>query len=110
MDSFPLQVLGDATRRRLVDELRSGERPVGDLVGPVGIAQSGISRHLRILSDAGFVQVRADGQRRLYSLRPEPFQQIDAWMEGYRVLWEGQLDRLGRALDQHQPVTESRTA
>lgn len=108
MDTDWFEVLGDPTRRRLVDELRSGEHAVGDLVEKVDIAQSGVSRHLRILGEAGFVQVRADGQRRLYSLRPEPFQAIDRWMDGYRQLWEDRLDRMGRALDQRQR-TQSRS-
>lgn len=102
------EVLGDPTRRMIVHELRSGERAVGDLVGKVDIAQSGVSRHLRILSDAGFVQVRADGQRRLYSLRPEPFQAIDQWMDDYRQLWEDRLDRMGKALVK-QKKTRSRS-
>lgn len=93
-------ILADPTRRRLIEALRDGERSVTELVEIAGIAQSGVSRHLRILMDAGFVDVRADGQRRLYSLRPEPFQRIDAWMAGYRRLWEGRLDRLGQAIEQ----------
>jgi DNA-binding transcriptional ArsR family regulator len=78
-----------------VEELRAGEHAVGELVDKVAIQQSGVSRHLRILSEAGFVQVRSDGQRRLYSLRPEPFQEIDAWIDEYRQLWESRLDKLG---------------
>jgi DNA-binding transcriptional ArsR family regulator len=99
MDGRVFEVLGDASRRRVVRELRAGERSVGELVGAIGIAQSGVSRHLRILGEAGFVTVRSDGQRRLYSLRPEPFDELDAWMDDYRQLWEGRLDRLGRALE-----------
>ena len=102
MDETPFEVLSDGTRRQIVHELRSGEHAVGDLVGKVGIAQSGVSRHLRILGEAGFVRVRADGQRRLYSLRPEPFQELDRWMDDYRQLWEGRLDRMGKALEQRQ--------
>jgi DNA-binding transcriptional ArsR family regulator len=93
-------VLADPTRRRIVEALRDGERSVGELVDIVGIAQSGVSRHLRILQEAGFVAVRADAQRRLYSLRPEPFQRLDRWMADYRRLWEGRLDRLGDVIDQ----------
>jgi DNA-binding transcriptional ArsR family regulator len=93
-------ILADPTRRRIVEALREGERSVGELVEIVGIAQSGVSRHLRILEEAGFVAVRADAQRRLYSLRPEPFQRLDRWMADYRRLWEGRLDRLGDVIDQ----------
>ncbi|HLU68822.1 MAG TPA: metalloregulator ArsR/SmtB family transcription factor [Kofleriaceae bacterium] len=92
------QTLADPTRRRIVEVLRGGERPVNDLVGGLGIHQSGVSRHLRILLAAGFVRVRPDGQRRLYSLRPEPFREIDTWLAGYRELWESRLDRFGEAL------------
>ncbi len=102
MDDLGFAALSDGTRRRIVRALRDGERAVGDLVEVAGVAQSGVSRHLRILGEAGFVQVRADGQRRLYSLRAEPFQQIDAWMDDYRRLWEDRLDRMGRALERRR--------
>ena len=97
IDAF--QTLADPTRRRIVEVLRGGERPVSDLVGAVEIDQSGVSRHLRILFEAGFVQVRPDGQRRLYSLRPEPFLALDSWVGRYRALWEARLDRFAQALE-----------
>jgi|SRR6187549_1752660 len=97
------ETLADPTRRRIVEELlRKGERQVNDIVVAMDIHQSGVSRHLRILSEAGFVQVRPDGQRRLYSLRPEPFQALEAWITGYRALWEGRLDRLGAVIERNQ--------
>lgn len=102
VDDLGFAALSDGTRRTILKALRDGERAVGELVDVAGVAQSGVSRHLRILGEAGFVQVRADGQRRLYSLRPEPFRQIDAWMDDYRRLWEGRLDRMGRALEQRR--------
>jgi DNA-binding transcriptional ArsR family regulator len=92
------QVLAEPTRRRVVEILRSGEQQVNDLVCRLDIHQSGVSRHLRILLDAGFVQVRPEGQRRLYSLRPEPFQELDAWVADFRSLWEARLDRFGEAV------------
>src|SRR5262249_28540526 len=96
VDAF--QALADPTRRRIVEVLRNGERQVNDIVARAGIHQSGVSRHLGILHEAGFVSVRPDGRRRLYSLRPEPFRQLDAWLAKYRGLWEARLDRLeGRA-------------
>lgn len=98
----PFQVLADPTRRRIVEVLREGERPVSDVVERLHIHQSGVSRHLRILWDAGFVQVRPDGQRRLYSLRPEPFRDLDEWLAAYRRLWERRLDRLGNAVLEKQ--------
>jgi DNA-binding transcriptional ArsR family regulator len=93
------EALADPTRRRIVDELRRGERQVNDIVESMDIHQSGVSRHLRILTDAGFVQVRPDGPRRMYSLRPEPFRALETWLAGYRALWERRLDRLGEALE-----------
>jgi len=100
LDAF--QTLADPTRRRIVEALRHGEQQVGDVVLKAGVHQSGVSRHLRILSEAGFVSVRPDGQRRLYSLRPEPFQELDAWLGDYRKLWEARLDRFESALRKRQ--------
>ncbi|MCA9622761.1 MAG: winged helix-turn-helix transcriptional regulator [Myxococcales bacterium] len=93
------ETLADPTRRQIVEALRFGEQPVGDLVARLEIHQSGVSRHLRILREAGFVAVRPDGQRRLYSLRREPFDELDAWVTSFRGLWEERLDRFGRALE-----------
>ena len=102
-----LTVLADPARMRIAETLRLGERAVADIVASVGIRQSGVSRHLGILQDAGIVSVRPDGQRRIYSLRPEPFQEIEEWAAGYRGLWEDRLDRFGAALDRR---TSARTA
>jgi DNA-binding transcriptional ArsR family regulator len=96
------ETLADPTRRRIVEALRGGEQAVNDIVERMHIHQSGVSRHLRILSDAGFVRVRPEGPRRLYSLRPEPFRELDAWVGGYRNLWEARLDKLGEALERKQ--------
>lgn len=93
-----IQVLGDPTRLRIVDVLRSGEHSVNDIVENVDIDQSGVSRHLRILHEAGFVRVRPEGQKRFYSLCPEPFRDLDAWVSQYRQLWGGRLDKFGQAL------------
>jgi DNA-binding transcriptional ArsR family regulator len=98
MQQSVFQTLADPTRFRIVEVLAGGEQAVGDLVRAVDIDQSGVSRHLRILGEAGFVVMRPDGPRRLYSLRPEPFQAIDDWVRSYRKLWEGRLDRLDAAL------------
>jgi DNA-binding transcriptional ArsR family regulator len=100
LDAF--QALADPTRRRIVEALRGGEQQVGDVVTTAGVHQSGVSRHLRILHEAGFVSVRPDGQRRLYALRPEPFQQLEAWLSQYRGLWDARLDRFGAALEKKQ--------
>ncbi len=102
MHSALFQTLADPTRRRIVEALRGGEQAVGDIVERVEIHQSGVSRHLRILSEAGFVRVRPDGPKRLYSLRPEPFRELDAWVTRYRSLWEARLDRFGAELERRQ--------
>lgn len=94
--------LADPMRRSLLDALRHGELPVTALCDRVSLHQSGVSRHLGILHDAGFVQVRPDGPRRLYSLRPEPFRELDRWIAQYRDLWEARLDRFAAALADHQ--------
>lgn len=96
MDAF--ESLADPIRRRILEALSRGEQQVNDVVEKLDIHQSGVSRHLRILLEAGFVQVRPDGPRRLYSLRPEPFQELDAWLASFRNLWEMRLDRFGEAL------------
>ena len=98
----PFQALADPTRRSIVEALRNCERQVNDIVEQAGIHQSGVSRHLRILHEAGFVSMRPDGQRRLYCLRPEPFRELDKWLAQYRDLWEARLDRLGAALEKQQ--------
>jgi DNA-binding transcriptional ArsR family regulator len=86
IDAF--QAIADPARRRVIEALRAGERQVGDIVKDAGIHQSGVSRHLRILHDAGFVTVRPEHQRRFYSLRPELFRELYGWLAGYRGLWE----------------------
>jgi len=103
MNAF--QTLADPTRRQIVEALRRGEQQVNDIVGQLEIHQSGVSRHLRILLDVGFVRVRPEGQRRLYSLRPEPFRELETWVEGYRNLWEARLDRFGVALGKTKTVS-----
>ncbi len=100
MHSDAFETLADPTRRRIVDALRGGERQVNDIVRHSGIHQSGVSRHLRILHESGFVSVRPDGQRRLYALRPEPFRALEAWLADYRTLWEARLDRFSAALEE----------
>jgi DNA-binding transcriptional ArsR family regulator len=100
LDAF--QTLADPTRRRIVEALRDGERQVGEIVEQAGVHQSGVSRHPRILNEAGFVSMRPDGQRHFYSLRPEPFRELERWLDQYRNLWEARLDRLGAALETKQ--------
>jgi DNA-binding transcriptional ArsR family regulator len=110
MQQSLFEVLADANRRSIVDALRGGERTVNDIVADLAIHQSGVSRHLRILHEAGVVNVRPDGAHRFYSLRPEPFQELDAWLGGYRRLWEARLDRLGAALARRQKARKEESA
>ena len=89
-----LAVLGEPRRRRILEVLRVGEASVGELVDELGASQPLVSKHLRVLREAGLVSSRVDGQRRLYRLRPEPLVELDAWLEPYRQLWNHSLDRL----------------
>ena len=86
VQSDAFQALADPTRRRIVEALGRGETQVGDIVQRAGIHQSGVSRHLGILHEAGFVSMRPDGQRRLYSLRPDRFRELEEWLARYRGL------------------------
>jgi DNA-binding transcriptional ArsR family regulator len=103
------QTLADPTRRRIVELLRDDEQAVNGLVALVGIHQSGVSRHLKILHEAGFVQVRPEGAKRLYSLRPAPFRELDDWVSRYRQLWEARLDRFAVALEHAQEDSQTTT-
>ena len=92
------ELLAEPTRRRILDLLRDGERPVGELVDRLSMSQPAVSKHLRVLRDSGLVDVRVDAQRRVYRLRPESLREVDAWIEPYRHLWDQRLDRLERHL------------
>jgi DNA-binding transcriptional ArsR family regulator len=93
------EVLAEAHRRSILDLLRESERSVTDLVGVLGVSQPAVSKHLRVLREAGLVTARSDAQRRLYRLRPEPLRAVDEWLEPYRQLWATSLDALERHLD-----------
>jgi DNA-binding transcriptional ArsR family regulator len=95
-------VLAEPTRRQILDLLRDGERPVGELVDRLALSQPGVSKHLRVLREAGLVDVRADAQKRMYRLRPEPLAEVDAWLTPYRRLWARRLDALERHLDEKE--------
>lgn len=93
-------VLAEPTRRRILDLLREDERPVGELVGALALSQPGVSKHLKVLRDAGLVEVRHDAQRRYYRVRAEALAEIDEWLTPYRRMWAGTLDALERHLDE----------
>jgi DNA-binding transcriptional ArsR family regulator len=97
-----LQVLAEPRRLAILDLLRDGERPVGELVEGLGVSQPAVSKHLRVLKEAGLVEARVDAQRRLYRIRPEPLAALDDWLASYRELWTTHLDRLEDHLDRRR--------
>jgi DNA-binding transcriptional ArsR family regulator len=97
--SSTFEVLAEPTRRRILDLLRERERPVGELVHALPLPQPSVSKHLRVLRDAGLVVARADAQRRVYRLRPEPLRELDDWLAPYRRTWADRLVALERHLD-----------
>ena len=99
MSVTTFELVAEPSRRQILDLLRERARSVGELVKLVGLSQPGVSKHLRLLREAGLVRVRRDGQRRWYELEPEPLAELDEWLEPYRRLWDERLDRLERHLD-----------
>jgi DNA-binding transcriptional ArsR family regulator len=97
-----LQVLAEPRRVAILDLLRDGERPVGELVDRLALSQPAVSKHLRVLKDAGLVEARVDAQRRLYRIRPEPLADLDEWLASYRQLWSTHLDKLEDHLDRRR--------
>ena len=95
-------VLGDPVRRRILELLAGGERSSGDVTAAVraefGITQPAVAQHLKVLREHGFATVRPEGARRLYAVRPEPLQEIDAWLDGFRRFWTPHLDALATEL------------
>jgi len=97
--SIAFEVLAEPTRRRILDLLLDAERPVGELVQQLAVSQPAVSKHLKVLRDAGFVEARVDAQRRVYRLCPEPLREVDAWLTPYRAMWAERLDLLEAHLD-----------
>jgi DNA-binding transcriptional ArsR family regulator len=95
-----LQALAEPNRFQIVELLRDGPRPVGDMVHRLGLRQPQVSKHLRVLSDAGLVDVRVDAQRRIYALRAAPLKELEVWIERYRRVWEGNFQRLDGVLQE----------
>lgn len=95
-----IEVLAEPSRRRILDLLREGEQPVGDLVARMPLSQPAVSKHLHVLKAAGLVEVRAVAQRRLYRIRTEPLAELDAWLAPYRAIWSDRLDALAQHLDE----------
>jgi DNA-binding transcriptional ArsR family regulator len=98
----PFEAVAEPNRRRILDLLRAGERPAGDLVEATGLSQPGVSKHLKLLREAGLVSVRPDGQRRLYKLEPDELAGLDAWLKPFRAFWAERLDALEDHLEKEQ--------
>jgi DNA-binding transcriptional ArsR family regulator len=98
--------LADPHRRAMLELLRESPRPVGELVRRTGLTQPGTSKHLRVLRDAGLVDVRTEAQQRIYALNVRPLAELDAWLEPYRRRWESSLDALERHLDRKSSTTK----
>ncbi len=92
-------VLAEPNRRAILSLLAASERSVGEIEDSLGMSQPSVSKHLRVLRDAGLVDSRTDAQRRLYRVRPEPLVEVDAWLEQFRRLWSFHIDALERHLD-----------
>lgn len=98
----PFEALAEPNRRRILDLLRDGERPAGDLVEALAISQPGVSKHLRLLREAGLVTTRSEGTRRVYRLEPRGLAELEAWLAPYRRFWSGRLDALEAHLEREQ--------
>ena len=94
------RALAEPNRFQIVELLRGGPRPVGDMVDRLHLRQPQVSKHLRVLSEAGLVDVRVDAQRRIYALRPAPLQELEVWLERYRRIWEQNFRRLDAVLEE----------
>src|SRR5688572_26382302 len=106
MSADTFTILAEPTRRRILQELISNERSVGELVASLEISQPAVSKHLRVLRESGFVSSRTAGQQRIYGLRQEPFVAVDEWLEPFRQMWERHLTALERHLDRIDPQEE----
>jgi DNA-binding transcriptional ArsR family regulator len=93
-------VLAEPSRRRILDLLREQPRPVGEIVDALPLSQPCVSKHLRVLREAGLVEARPEAQRRVYAVRAEPLAEVDAWLAPYRALWADRLDALERHLEE----------
>jgi DNA-binding transcriptional ArsR family regulator len=100
MDTFA--VLAEPTRRRILDELVVSERSVGELVQALAVSQPTMSKHLKVLLGGGLVSFRVSAQRRIYRVEPDPFRELDAWLDPYRRMWSRHLDALERHLDKQK--------
>ena len=100
VDTFA--VLAEPSRRRILERLRRAESSVGDLVDALGMSQPAVSKHLKVLREAGFVTCRTAAQQRIYRIDVAPFQAVDGWLAPYRRMWAAHLDALERHLDSQE--------
>jgi DNA-binding transcriptional ArsR family regulator len=100
------EIIAEPNRRAILSLLASSERSVGEIESELRLPQPTVSKHLRVLREAGFVEAQVDAQRRLYRLRPEPLQEVDAWLTQFRQLWSAHVDALERHLDRMYPDQE----
>ena len=98
------EVIAEPNRRRILELLGEGEQPVGALVGELNVSQPTVSKHLKILRQAGLVEVRSEAQRRLYRVRSEPLREMYEWLHQYRRLWESRLDDLVSSSSAEEPT------
>ena len=98
----PFEAIAEPNRRAILDLLRAGERPAGELIAATGLSQPGVSKHLKLLREAGLVSMRPDGQRRLYRLEPRRLAELDNWLAPFRSFWAGRLDALEHHLEREQ--------
>ncbi len=103
------EIIAEPNRRAILGLLVASQQSVGEIERRLGMPQPAVSKHLRVLRDAGFVESTVDAQRRLYRLKPEPFQEVDAWLAQFRRFWSAHVDALERYLDRMDPSTPTKT-
>jgi DNA-binding transcriptional ArsR family regulator len=103
------EIIAEPNRRAILGLLVSSQQSVGEIERRLRMPQPTVSKHLRVLRDAGFVESTVDAQRRLYRLKPEPFQQVDAWLAPFRRFWSAHMDALERHLDRMNPSTPTKS-
>ena len=102
-------IIAEPNRRSILSLLASSERSVGEIERRLRMPQTSVSKHLRVLREAGFVEARVEAQRRIYRLRPEPLMEVDAWLAPFRRFWTGHVDALERHLDRMEQTTRKGT-
>lgn len=105
MNTSFFSALGDSNRLQIVEFLRDGPQPVGDIVSKLKLNQPQVSKHLRVLADAGIVEAKPAAQKRIYRLQPKSFKELDKWIASYRKLWSGRFDRLDELLSEERKRT-----